>query len=161
MSDMTESTPARHYYRDPYEITTDSRRLDIDAIHTYLTHAYWSPGIPREQVAKAIHHSLCFGLYHGERQIGFARVVTDYATVAHLCDVYVLKTYRGRGLGVWLVDCVVNCPELAGIRSFRLSTRDAHGLYHKFGFQTVVDGSQQMFLRLEMPWYQPDLVDDD
>ncbi len=120
--------------RDPYCITTDPNRIDIDAVHAYLTQSYWARGIPRETVAKSIRGSICFGLFDGDRQIGLARVITDRATFAYLCDVYVLEEYRGRGLARWLMETIVAHPELAGLRRFVLVTQSANGLYEKFGF---------------------------
>lgn len=120
--------------RDSFLITTDARRFDIDAIHAYLARSYWAEAIPRETVVRAIAGSLCFGLFDGARQIGFARTVTDRATFAYLADVYVLEEYRGRGLGKWLTQTVLAHPELQGLRRWMLVTRDAHGLYASFGF---------------------------
>ncbi len=100
--------------RDGYTISTDKARLDISAIHEYLSErSYWAEGRPREVVERAIENSLCFGVYEGERQAGFARVVTDYATFAWLCDVFILEDYRGRGLGKWLVE-TISCASLVG-----------------------------------------------
>lgn len=96
---------------------------------------YWSTGIPGELVDRALDHSLCFGLYDGERQIGFARLVTDYATFAYLADVFVLEEYRGRKLGVWMMECVMAHPLIPGLRRIMLATRDAHELYRRFGFE--------------------------
>jgi len=123
-----------------YEISSDSARLDIDAIHAYLTRSYWSPGIPRDIVARAAANSLCFGVYESVTgaQVGFARVVTDHATFAYLCDVYVLEAHRGRGLSKWMMrECLAH-PALTGARRAMLATRDAHGLYRQFGFADVV-----------------------
>ncbi len=117
-----------------YEISTDRSRLDIDAIHAFLTQSYWSPGIPRATVARAIENSLCFGAFWQGRQVGFARVVTDKTTFAYLCDVYVLDGHRGRGLSKQLMERVVAHPDLQGLRRMMLATRDAHGLYAKYGF---------------------------
>lgn len=138
--------------RGDYRISTDPSRLDLVAIHGYLTRSYWSPGISRELVARAAAHSLCFGLYHRaaaaggdagrehvrDAQVGYARVITDRATFAYLCDVYVLEEHRGHGLGVWLMEVVTAHPDLQGLRRFVLITRDAHGLYAKFGFTPLV-----------------------
>lgn len=123
---------------DGYEITTEPARLDIDAMHAYLTRSYWSPGIPRETVERAARHSLCFGVYERSsgRQVGLARVVTDHATFAYLCDVYVLEEHRGHGLGKRLMDAVMAHPALTGARRAMLATRDAHGLYARHGFRT-------------------------
>ena len=123
--------------KDSWVITTDPARQDVDAIHAYLTRAYWCEGIPREVVERAVRNSLCFGLFDGAAQVGLARVVTDYATYAYLCDVYVLESHRGRGLGKWLIECVMTHPQLQGLRRFNLATRDAHALYAQFGFQPL------------------------
>ena len=120
--------------REQYSISTDPRRLDIDAVHAYLTRSFWAEGISRTLVAKAMAHSLCFGLFDGASQVGFARVVTDRATFAYLCDVYVLESHRGHGLGKWLIEAVMAHPDLQGLRRFQLVTRDAHGLYERHGF---------------------------
>ncbi len=117
-----------------YKISTNPRLIDLDALHTYLSRSYWAEGIPKEILAKAIASSLCFALFDGSRQVGFARVVTDRATFAYLCDVYVLEEYRGRGLGEWLIEELLSHPDLQGLRRFVLITRDAHGLYRQFGF---------------------------
>jgi GNAT superfamily N-acetyltransferase len=122
-----------------YEISTDRGRLDLGAIHAYLTRSYWSPGIPREIVERAARNSLCVGLFEiaTGAQIGFTRVVTDYATFAYLCDVYVLEDHRGRGLSKWMMrECMAH-PALTGARRAMLATRDAHGLYRRFGFSDV------------------------
>jgi GNAT superfamily N-acetyltransferase len=120
--------------REGFVISTDPARLDIDAVHAYLTRSYWAEGITKDAAAKSIKSSLVFGLYEGHRQIGLARVITDNATFAYLCDVYVLEDYRGRGLGKWLVASVRSHPDLQNLRRFVLVTRDAHGLYDQFGF---------------------------
>lgn len=120
--------------RDEFDISDDKSRLDLDAIHDYLTRSYWSPGIPRELVARGIEHALCFGVYHGTTQIGFARVISDYATFAWLADVFILEAYRGQGLSKRLMAFIMAHPDLQGLRRFMLATRDAHGLYAQFGF---------------------------
>ena len=120
--------------RDTFRITTDVGSMDLDAIHAYLTRSYWSEGISKELVSRAIAGSLCFGLLDGRRQVGFARVVTDRATYAYLCDVYVLEDCQGRGLGTWLMRELMTHPDLQGLRRWGLVTRDAHGLYEKVGF---------------------------
>lgn len=122
--------------REGYEISTDRARLDLDAIHRFLSEeAYWSPGVAREVVERSIAGSLPFGVYgpRGE-QAGFARVVTDGATFAWLADVFVLPEHRGRGLGVWLVETILAHPDVQGLRNFLLATDDAHDLYARFGF---------------------------
>jgi GNAT superfamily N-acetyltransferase len=125
-------------------ISTDPTRLDIEAIHAYLSRSYWAEGIPKDVVAKSVQSSICFGLYDGTRQIGLARVITDKATFAYLCDVYVLDEYRGHGLGKWLMEAVSAHPDLQSLRRFVLLTRDAHGLYEKFGFTPLKDPGRYM-----------------
>jgi GNAT superfamily N-acetyltransferase len=130
----------------PYTISTDPARLDLDAIYAYITHSYWAPGRAREVVAATLQNSLCFGLYDHDVQIGFARVITDYATMAYLCDVYVLEEYRGRGLGKWLVATVLECPHLAIVGRWSLHTRDAHSLYARYGFEPITSPANAMQL---------------
>ena len=130
--------------RENFCISTDPARLDIQAMHEYLSRSYWAEGIPRDVVAKSVESSLCFGLFDGSRQIGLARVITDRATFAYLCDVYVLEEYRGRGLGKWLMDAVQSHPDLQNLRRFILLTRDAHRLYEKFGFTRPRDPNRYM-----------------
>jgi len=116
-------------------ISTDTARLDLDVIHTFLsTRSYWAQGVPREVVARSIATSLCFGVYDGAQQVGFARVISDYATFAYLADVFIIESYRGRGLSKALMESVMSHPHLQGLRRWTLGTADAHGLYRKFGF---------------------------
>jgi GNAT superfamily N-acetyltransferase len=118
-----------------FSISTNRARLQIDAIHKFLSEqSYWARERAKEQTETAIKNSLPFGVYKGENQIGFARVVTDYATFAYLGDVYILEEFRGRGLSKWLMETVVNHPDLQGFRRWILATKDAHRLYEKFGF---------------------------
>ncbi|HEX9495351.1 MAG TPA: GNAT family N-acetyltransferase [Candidatus Limnocylindria bacterium] len=141
--------------RDGFTISTDPAHLDRDAIFRYLhDDAYWATGIPREVFDDSIDHSMSFGLFEGDArpgatQAGYCRVVTDGATFAWLCDVFVLPAYRGRGLATWLIETVVAHPELQRVRSFVLATRDAHGLYAKFGWQPVEAGR---FMRINRPY---------
>lgn len=130
--------------RGDYVISTDVQRLDVLAIHAFLSRSYWSPGIPLALVQRAIDHSLCFGLFHRDEQVGFARVVTDRASFAYLADVYVLEAHRGRGLSKWLIEVVRAHPDLQGLRRFLLATRDAHELYRQFGFKELADPSRLM-----------------
>ena len=123
---------------DTYEITCDASRLDIAAIHAFLSESYWSTGIPRAVVERAIANSLCFGVFHEGRQVGLARVITDKATFAYLADVYILPKHRGQGLSRRLMEHVIQHPDLQGLRRMLLATRDAHALYAKFGFKAVV-----------------------
>jgi GNAT superfamily N-acetyltransferase len=117
-----------------YLISTAKNRLDLAVIHSFLTTSYWAAGISVETVKKSIEHSLTFGVYKGEQQIGFARVITDYATFAYLGDVFILEPFRGQGLSKWLMDVIVAHPDLQGFRRWILLTRDAHELYRKVGF---------------------------
>ena len=129
---------------DKYSISTDAARLDLDAIHAFLVGAYWCIDIPREVVARSIEGSLCFGVYLGTAQVGFARVVSDLATFAYLGDVYILEAHRGRGLGKELMAAIMAHPDLQGIRRFQLATNDAHGLYASFGFSPLATPETQM-----------------
>jgi GNAT superfamily N-acetyltransferase len=124
----------QEYHNSEYIISTDPAKQDAVAIHAYLNRSYWAEGIPLEIVQKSLLNSLCFGLFHNELQIGLARVITDRATYAYLCDVYVLEKHRGKGLSKWLLDCLVSHPDLQGLRRFSLATRDAHSLYQRYGF---------------------------
>ncbi len=121
-----------------YLISDDPARLDIEAIHAFLTRSYWSEKIPRDTVARAVGNSLCLGVYTAEgAQVGLVRVITDYATFAYLCDVYVLESHRGRGLSKAAMQAYSTHPRLQGLRRQHLVTRDAHGLYSQFGFSVV------------------------
>lgn len=122
--------------RGEYVISTDPSMLDLDAVHKFLQRSYWASERPLETVKRSVEGSLNFGLYRADdrRQVGFARVVTDFATFAWLCDVFIDEDHRGQGLGVWLMETVVEHPELRCMRLWMLGTRDAHGLYEKIGF---------------------------
>ena len=138
-----------------YDISTDPTRLQPAVIHAYLTRSYWSPGIPKEVVERAIANSLCFGIYLGAAQVGFARVVTDKATFAYLADVYVLEEHRGQGLSKRLVETIQSHAELQGLRRFLLATRDAHRLYAQFGFRPLAAPERMMELRNRPAWLTP------
>lgn len=125
------------YRRDNYLVSTDPQKLDLPVIHGFLKDTYWAKGISFETVEKSIRNSLAFGLYHHGNQVGFARVITDYARIAYLADVFILGPYRGQGLSTWLLSCVFEHPELQHLHKWILVTRDAHGLYEKFGFRTL------------------------
>jgi GNAT superfamily N-acetyltransferase len=128
----------RTFYKDCFCISTDKARLDVQAIHHFLsTQAYWSLHIPLDRVEKAIGHSLNFGLYHQELQIGLARVISDFSSVAYLGDVYVLPEFRGQSLSKWLMQTIMDYPELQGLRRWILTMGDAHGLYKQFGWKPV------------------------
>lgn len=124
----------REWVCGAFVISTDRQRLDIDVVHRYLTSSYWAAGMPRALLERGIENSLTFGIYHGDRQVGFARVITDLATYAYLSDVFVLEDSRGQGLSKWLMECILAHPDLQGLRRFALFTRDAQGLYERYGF---------------------------
>ncbi len=130
--------------RDSFTISTDPSRLDIDAICEFLKRAYWANTRPRERTERAIQNSLVFGVYDGERQIGVARVVTDYSIFAYLCDVFIQEEYRLHGLGKWLIRTVMEHPDLKDMRRWVLVTNDAHGLYKQFGFTSIEDPEHWM-----------------
>lgn len=139
---------ATENHRDGSEISTDPSRLDLELIHDFLSHtSYWAQGRPFSVVQKSVQNSLCFGMYTGGQQVGFARVVTDRATFAWLCDVFILETHRGRGLGKWLIECVVAHPELRELRLFLLATRDAHELYERHGGFESLQTSERWMVR--------------
>ena len=124
----------REWQMGKFVVSTDPKRLDLDVIYGYLTRSYWCEGIPKSVVQRSIGGALCFGVYDGAAQIGFARVITDFATYAYLADVFVLESHRGQGLSKWLMECILAHPELQNLRRWSLVTRDAHGLYERYGF---------------------------
>jgi GNAT superfamily N-acetyltransferase len=146
---LVEANPFEHR-RGEFLISTDPTRLDLDMIYEFLTNCYWAKGIPREVVARSIEHSLCFGIYDESRadraQVGFARVISDFATIAYLGDVFVLESHRGRELSRWMMECITQHPALQGLRRWILLTRDAHGLYSKFGFTPIAAPDRYMEL---------------
>ena len=138
-----DDTP-REWTRGDLTITTDRERLDLDAIHDFLVSSYWAAGMPRADLERAIRNSLVFGVYEGAKQVGFARVITDLATYAYLSDVFVIEGHRGRGISKWLMDCIMAHPELQRLRRFALFTRDAQGLYERYGFGPIRGRSTYM-----------------
>ncbi|HXX01514.1 MAG TPA: GNAT family N-acetyltransferase [Candidatus Acidoferrales bacterium] len=127
-----------------YSISTDTSRFDIDLIFRFLTTCYWAEGIPRDVVEKSIRNSLCFGVFDGDKQVGFARVITDRATYAYIGDVFILESHRRRGLGKQLIQAIMEHPELQGLRRWSLVTRDAHALYEQFGFTALAHPQRYM-----------------
>jgi GNAT superfamily N-acetyltransferase len=123
--------------KDNFTISTDPARLDMDAVCDFLTRAYWAKGRPRERTERAFANSLVFGIYDGNKQIGMARVISDYTIVAYLCDVFIHEDYRGHGLGKWLLESILDHPDLRGMRRWLLATSDAHGLYRQFGWESL------------------------
>jgi len=134
-----------------YSISTDKERLDIPYIHSFLAGSYWAANIPLETVEKSIAGSLCFGVYEGDKQVGFARVITDQATFGYLADVFIDEAQRGRGLSKWLMQTILAHPGLQGLRRFMLATHDAHGLYAQYGFTALT------FVDRWMNIHKPDL----
>ena len=131
-------------HRENFLISTDPALMDVDAVCDFLSRAYWAQGRPRDRIELSLKHSLVFGMYADSCQVGLARVVTDYATFAWLCDVFIHEDYRGRGLGKWLMDSILSHPQLQGLRRFLLATRDAHGLYSQFGFTPMKNPERWM-----------------
>ena len=138
---MTELFEA---HQGQFTISTDPARLDMDAIVDMLQRAYWASGRPRERTERAYQNSLVFGVYDAERQIGMARVVTDFSIFAYLCDVFIHEDYRARGLGKWLMQTIMNHPGLVDLRRWLLVTSDAHGLYRQFVFDIIEDPERWM-----------------
>jgi GNAT superfamily N-acetyltransferase len=144
-----DSEAVIEHRRGEFLISTDRDRLSLDVIHSFLTNCYWAKGIPRDVVARSIAHALCFGVYDNHAQVGFARVVTDFATIAYLGDVFLLPSHRGRGLGKWLMECIVQHPALRNLRRWILLTRDAHRLYSQFGFTPLK--APERYMELHRP----------
>ncbi len=142
------------FQKDNFIISTDKSKLDIELIHNYLSQAsYWAENIPREIVEHSVQNSLTFGIYYHQNQVGFARVITDFATYGYLGDVFVLEIHRGKGLSKWLMDCIFNqIPELQGFRRWSLATADAHGLYEQFGF-TALSRPERMMEKINFTKY--------
>ncbi len=130
-----------------YQIDDDRMRLDLDMVHDFLAGSYWAEGVPRDVVQRSVANSLNLGLYHGGTQVGFTRAVTDRATFAWVCDVFVLPGHRGRGLGHWMIETLRAHPHLTGIRRFMLATSDAHQVYADCGFTPLPDPARFMEVR--------------
>lgn len=130
--------------KNKYVISTNKSLLQVDVIHGFLSNCYWAKDIPKSIVKKTLKNSLCFGVYDHGRQVGFARIVSDYATFAYLADVFILEEYRGQGLSKQLMKTIIGHPKLQGLRRWMLATRDAHGLYKQFGFEAVKNTDRLM-----------------
>jgi GNAT superfamily N-acetyltransferase len=148
-SKTIEFEKAREYRKGEFLVSTDRVLIDLDVVHAFLTACYWAKGIPRDVVARSIENSLCFGVYAEGKQVGFARVISDYATYAYIGDVFLLESFRGRGLGKWLMECIMEHPRLQGLRRWSLVTSDAHGLYAQFGFEPLK--RPQNYMELHRP----------
>ena len=146
MSKLRQGDELSEYQKGEFFLSTDRARLDLDVIHGFLSLSYWAKGIPRRVVTRSIENSLCFGLYSKNRQIGFARVISDYATYAYIGDVFVLERYRGKGLAKWMMECILQHPLLQNLRRWSLVTQDAHSLYAKFGFSALLTPDRYMEL---------------
>lgn len=127
----------RNWKKNGYLLSTNKKRLQPDIIHSYLVRSYWAKDIPMEFVKRSIENSYCFGIYFEFKQVGYARLITDYTTFAYLADVFVLEEHRGKGLGQWMTDSMVEMPEFEYLRRWMLTTQDAHELYKKSGFIPV------------------------
>ena len=139
---------AYQFLHNGYLLSTDKNLLQTDIIHAFLSDkSYWAKDIPKDIVEKSLTNSLCFGLYFNYIQVGFARVISDYATFAYLCDVFVVDEHRGKGLSKWLMEKIMQHPDLQNLRRFTLGTRDAHGLYKKFGFREPDNSCNNMEIR--------------
>jgi N-acetylglutamate synthase-like GNAT family acetyltransferase len=137
------------FQKNEYSISTNKNKLQFDVIHGFLSTSYWSPNIPMEIVKRAAENSLTFGIYKDNVQVGYARIISDYATFAYLADVFVLESERGKSLSKWLMECILQIPNLQGLRRWMLATRDAHGLYAQFGFTPLEN--PQMMMQIARP----------
>jgi GNAT superfamily N-acetyltransferase len=137
-------TQLMEIHRDQFTISTDPSRLDMNAVYDFLSRSYWAKTRPQERTDKAFANSLAFGLYEDNKQIGMGRVVTDFAIVAYLCDVFIHEDFRGHGLGKWLVQSIFEHPDLKHVRRWLLATDDAHGLYQQFGFGPLTETEKWM-----------------
>lgn len=146
------ATPIREFQQEQYTISTDRARLNLDAIHGFMKTCAWAKGISRTLVEKSIANSFCFGVYDGEKQAGFARVVTDFTTFAYICDFFILEPYRGRGLAKWLITTILNCPDVANCRRKCIVTHEAHGLYRQMGFMSAKRPEAYLELLVKDPY---------
>lgn len=141
--------PTEAFTKGDYFISTDKNKLDLAVVHGYLSRSYWAEEIPFSIVEKSIANSLCFGVYKGKQQIGFARVISDYSTFAYLADVFILEEERGNGLSKWLMECILKHNQLQGLRNFCLLTRDAQGLYAQYSFKNLEKPQNFMAIKTE------------
>jgi N-acetylglutamate synthase-like GNAT family acetyltransferase len=132
------------FIKDGFTISTEKEKLDVDLIHSFLNRTYWAEGISKEVIRRSIEGSLCFGVFENDKQVGFARMITDKATFAYLADVFIIEEFRGRGLSKWLMEIIMSHPDLQGLRRMILVTKDAHGLYKQFGFTPLINVDRWM-----------------
>lgn len=130
--------------KNNYLISTDKNKIDVAYVHAFLSQSYWSPGVPARIVKRAMKGSLCFGVYNNDKQVGYARMVTDKATFAYMADVFIDEKHRGKGLAKWLVEMILAHPQLQGLRRILLATKDAHKLYEQCGFTTINNPERYM-----------------
>lgn len=149
--DERENMCIQEFAKEGFTLSTDCSKLLIDTICEFLSRTHWAAERKRETVIKSIENSLCYGIYtHTGLQVAFARIVTDYCTYAYLCDVFVDEEFRGRGLSKWLMSCIMQNPDLQGLRRFQLMTKNAHGLYEQFGFRTL--SSEEIHRSMSISW---------
>jgi N-acetylglutamate synthase-like GNAT family acetyltransferase len=134
------------FTKDGFVISTEKEKMDIDLIHSFLTRTYWAEGISKEIIRRSIEGSLCFGVFENDKQVGFARMITDKATFAYLADVFIIEEYRGRRLSKWLMEVIMSHSDLQGLRRMILATKDAHGLYKQFGFTPLINVDRWMHI---------------
>lgn len=143
-------------FHDEYQLSTDRGLLDVNLIHQFLSdEAYWSKGIKRKRIEKAIHNSICFGVYNGKKQIGFARVISDYSVLAYVLDMFIVEDYRGKGIGSWLIQCMLEHPQLKGVKRWMLRTHQQHNLFRKFGFEVFGEAQTVMAKIQDLRGYDP------
>ncbi|MPS72146.1 MAG: N-acetyltransferase [Chryseobacterium sp.] len=141
------------YNKNDFYISTDKSKMDIETIHRYLSEeSYWAKGVPREIVEKSVANSFCFGVFYQDKQVGFAKVITDFTTIAYLGDVFILDEFRGLGLSKSLMENIMNHPELQGFRRWILLTADAHELYKKFGWSSIKEPARWMEVHTKNPY---------
>jgi N-acetylglutamate synthase-like GNAT family acetyltransferase len=143
------------WIKDGYLVSTDKSKIDVETVHDFLSRSYWAENIPLNVVRKSIENSLCFGIYHQQKLVGFARAISDFATFAYLADVFILPEERGKGLSKWLIGIILEHPQLQGLRRFTLATRDAHSLYAQFGF-SLFDKPERWMQRHDPDVYKRD-----
>lgn len=132
--------------KDGFSISMEKEKMDIDVIHSFLNRTYWAEGISKEIIRRSIENSMCFGVFENDKQVGFARMITDKATFAYLADVFIVEEYQGRGLSKLLMESIMSHPDLQGLRRMVLATKDAHGLYKQFGFTSLINVERWMHI---------------